>query len=100
MSDPANPGHEEHLLSYRTIVSVWVGLVVLTLVTVGASQTDLKHMAIFAAILIACAKSTLVVMYFMHLRFEKRVFTWFFVTAIGTYAIFLILTFADYFYRR
>ncbi len=95
----SNHEHEEHLVPIRTFVSVWLALVALTFVTVGAAYTDLKHMSVFTAILIACIKSTLVVMYFMHLRFERRIFTWFFVAAFGTYAIFLVLTFADYYYR-
>ncbi len=97
--DSTTGEHEQHLIPYKTFVNIWLALVALTLVTVGASYADLKHMSTFTAILIACVKSGLVAMYFMHLRFEKPIFTWFFVAAIGTYAIFVILTFADYYYR-
>ncbi len=91
--------HEEHLVPIKVFVTVWVGLITLTFVTVGAAYLDLKHMSVIVALLIASVKSTLVVMYFMHLRFEKPIFTWFFVAAIGTFVTFMLLTFADYYYR-
>jgi cytochrome c oxidase subunit 4 len=97
----SSPSHEEsaHVVPSATIVRIWLALVTLTVVTVVASYAELKHMAVITALLIACTKSTLVMMYFMHLRYERRVFLYFVVTAIGTYAIFVALTFADYVYR-
>lgn len=91
--------HAHHLVPYRVYVNVWLALVLLTGLTVGAACTDLRHLAVFTAIIIATAKSTLVVLYFMHIRFEHRVFTWFLIAALGTYAIFVILTFSDYSFR-
>lgn len=98
MDTPAHE-HEQHVVPYRTYVNVWLALIGLTLVTVAASLTDLRHLAVFTAILIACSKSMLVILYFMHIRFESRLFTWILVAIFGTYAIFLILTFADYSFR-
>ena len=88
-----------HHVPYRTYINVWLILMGLTAVTVGAALLDLKQMAVFTAILIATIKSTLVVLYFMHVRFENRLFTYMIVATFGTYAIFLILTFADYGFR-
>ena len=56
-------------------------------------------MAIFAAILIATVKSTLVLLYFMHIRFEKPIFTVMILVLLVTYGIFIGLTFTDYSYR-
>lgn len=91
--------HEHHLVPYRTYVNVWLALVVLTAITVGASMLDLKHLSIFTALLIAAVKSTLVLLYFMHLRYENKLFTIMLLAAIFTYAVFVILTFADYSFR-
>jgi len=88
-----------HDVPYRLYVNVWLTLVVLTGITVGAAYTDLKHLAIFTALLIATAKSSLVVLYFMHVRFEKRLFAYMIIAAFATYAVFLALTFADYSFR-
>ena len=90
---------EAHHVGYRTYVNVWLALVGLTIVTVAAALADLKQLAIFTAILIATVKSTLVLLYFMHLRFEKKIFAIMFIAAIVTYAIFLGLTFTDYSFR-
>ena len=94
-----SPSESHHLVPYRTYVHVWIALVVLTAVTVGAAFTNLKHLAIFTALLIATVKGSLVVLYFMHIRFERRLFAWMIVATLATYAIFLALTFADYSFR-
>jgi cytochrome c oxidase subunit 4 len=90
---------EAHHVSYGTYVNVWLGLVALTAVTIGAHYLNLKHLAIFTAVLIATVKSTLVLLYFMHIRFEKRLFTYMILAVVATYAVFILLTFADYYYR-
>ena len=97
--DPSTDEHEHKLVSYKTYINVWLALVFLTFITVAVSFTDMKHMTIFTAVFIAMIKSTLVMLYFMNIRFERPVFTWFIVAAFGTYVIFVILTFADYSFR-
>jgi cytochrome c oxidase subunit 4 len=96
-------GHEEGgghvLLPYRVYVQVWVGLVSLTLLTVAAHYAELRHVSLLVALAIACAKSTLVLLWFMHVKFENRVVWWFMIAGVGTYVIFILLTFADYSYR-
>jgi cytochrome c oxidase subunit 4 len=97
----ADTGHaeEHHLVPYKAYVAVWLALCTLTLVTIGAGYADLKHMGILVAMLIATVKVTLVILYFMHIRYEGKVLAWFLIAGFGTYAIFIALTFADYYYR-
>jgi cytochrome c oxidase subunit 4 len=90
---------EVHVASYGSYVKVWVALLVLTGVTVGAAMTNLKQMAIFTALLVATVKSSLVLLYFMHLRYENKLFAYMFIAVIATFVIFLGLTFADYSFR-
>jgi len=90
---------KHHLVPFRLYVAVWAALIVLTGITVGAQYTDLRHVAVFTALLIATVKATLVVLYFMHIRFEKPIFAWMILVVLFTYGIFIGLTFADYFYR-
>jgi cytochrome c oxidase subunit 4 len=90
---------EQHLVPYSLYVKVWAALLVLTGVTVGVSYLDLKHVAIFTAMLIACCKSMLVLLYFMHIRFERLTYVFMILAALITYAIFISLTFLDYSYR-
>lgn len=90
---------EPHLIPYSTYVIIWLALCMLTMVTVLVSLVDMRHMTIPVALLVACAKSTLVLLWFMHVKFENRVLWWFIIAGVGTYVIFVILTFADYAYR-
>ena len=93
--------HEEehHLVPYGVYAWVWIGLVALTGVTVGAKYMDLQHLAIIAALVIATVKATLVLLYFMHIRFEKPIFSVMIGVMLITYAIFIGLTFTDYPFR-
>ena len=92
-------GHGEHLVPYHVFVNVWLALVGLTVITVGASYLDLKQMTLFTAMLIASVKVSLVIMYFMHVRYDSKVISYFLIACLVTYAIFVALTFADYSFR-
>src|SRR5690606_4914598 len=57
----------------RIYVTVFVALMVLTIVTVAISYLDLSvPMAVTVALLVATVKGTLVACYFMHLVAEKK----------------------------
>jgi cytochrome c oxidase subunit 4 len=91
---------EKHVtVPYGLYVIVWLGLLALTVLTVGVSFLDMKNTVVLTAMLIACVKSTLVLLYFMHLRFERPLFTIMFIAVILTYGIFISLTFLDYSFR-
>ena len=90
---------QPHLVPYRTYAWVWVALVAMTGLTVGAKYANLQHVAILAAILIATVKAGLVLLYFMHVRFERPIFTVMILVALATYGVFIGLTFTDYSFR-
>lgn len=57
----------------RIYITVFVALMVLTIVTVAISYLDLSvPMAVAVALLVATMKGTLVACYFMHLVAEKK----------------------------
>ena len=60
-----------HETRYRTYVRVWLGLLILTGATVSLAGMNLGRLAILSALLIAGAKSGLVLLYFMHLKSER-----------------------------
>ena len=95
----AHDNETHHIVPYKVYGYIWAALVILTGITVGASYANLGHVAIITAILIATVKATLVLMYFMHIRFEKPIFTVMILATLVTYGIFIGLTFTDYFYR-
>jgi cytochrome c oxidase subunit 4 len=73
----------------RVYITVFVSLMVLTVVTVAISYLHLPiHYAVMAALLVAGVKGSLVACYFMHLISEKKLIYW--VLAL-TVAFFLVL---------
>ena len=92
--------HEDHVLvPYRVYFAVWIGLLALTVVTVAVSYVDMKNVTVLTAMLIATVKATLVLLYFMHIRFERPLYLGMIIATLVTYAIFIGLTFSDYWYR-
>lgn len=90
---------EHSLVPQSLYVKIWGVLLVMTAVTVSVSYVDMKNVKVLTAMLIAAVKSALVVLYFMHIRFEKPVFALFVVIVLGIYAVTIALTFTDYLYR-
>ncbi len=90
---------EIHGIGYGILVLIWLGLVVLTGVTVVVSGVHLPALAVTVALLIAATKSSLVVNYFMHLKYESRIFKIILLMGIVTIAIFIGLTFFDVLFR-
>jgi len=86
-------------LPYGLHVMVWSALLVLTGLTVTAAGLHLGRAGILAAIIIATVKATLVLLYFMRLRYEPPVFRIMLGLAVGIILIILLLTFSDVAFR-
>jgi cytochrome c oxidase subunit 4 len=61
-----------HVEPVRTYVAIFVGLLVLTGITVAVAFADLGPLNNVIALAIAGGKATLVALFFMHLRFGSR----------------------------
>jgi cytochrome c oxidase subunit 4 len=85
--------------SNRKCFVVWGALILLTATTISVSFIDLGFLNIMAALGIAIVKSSLVVLYFMHLRYESRVLQWMLVFTLAILAIFIGFVFFDIIYR-
>jgi cytochrome c oxidase subunit 4 len=84
----------------RGYLSVWVLLVLLTALTVSMASLDLGAIAILVVLAIAATKSSAVLLYFMHLRWERRlVIKVLPPIVIAALAIFIGLTYTDILYR-
>jgi cytochrome c oxidase subunit 4 len=93
--------HEEtgHVVSYGIFGLIWLGLMILTGLTVVAAGVNLGKANILVALAIATVKVSLVGTFFMHLKYEPlylRV-----MVAGSVFILFLILslTFADTAFR-
>jgi cytochrome c oxidase subunit 4 len=74
IADDVSPGdHPEgvHAVPVRLLVGVYALLVCLTVVTVAVAHFDLGTANIWIALFVAVVKGGLVVMYFMHLRWDS-----------------------------
>ena len=88
-----------HITPFRTLALVLGCLLVLTGVTVAASYVDLGRLNVWIALLIASLKGSLVLLFFMHMRFESRVLKVSFLSTIGFLAIMISFTFWDIAFR-
>jgi cytochrome c oxidase subunit IV len=90
---------ETHIVAPRTFISVWLVLLALTAATVTVSRMDLGALSMLTAIVIASAKAGLVLWFFMHLKYERRLFKVLLLVPIVTLAVIIGLTFVDVWYR-
>ena len=85
MSDPAN---------LKIYAFVLVALLIGTLLTVGAAQIDMGGpMNIIVGVIIAVIKASLVVLIFMHLKYEQR---WWFGLVLFPLLLVMIIIFSNF----
>jgi len=89
----------KHVIPQRVYYLVFVTLIMLTLVTIDVAFYNFGWMNIYVALIIATCKATIVVLYFMHVKFSPRL-TWVFAIAgLFWLVILFTLTFSDYMTR-
>jgi len=88
-----------HIMSYKTLVIIWLVLLIFTVVTIGITKLELGAFSVGIALLVASVKSVLVLYYFMHLKFETKMLNAFVAIVFLVFTSFIVLTFLDYFYR-
>jgi cytochrome c oxidase subunit 4 len=91
--------HTHHGPGYGMLTGIWCGLLVLTAVTVWVAGVNLGFWNVVVAMAVATAKATLVVLIFMHLKYENWVFKGFVLMTFAILAIFIGFTFFDTAYR-
>jgi cytochrome c oxidase subunit 4 len=85
----ATPEHE-HILPVSLYVTIWLTLMVLTVVTAAVSFIDLGPFNTVVALLIASFKAILVVLFFMHVKYMSDRLTKMVVVAV-IFWLFLLL---------
>ncbi len=91
--------HKHEPVPYRTFIHIWIALLALTGITVAVSRVHLGALNIWVALTIASLKSSLVILVFMHLRQESKLFKICLVIMLTILAIFIGMTFTDVLYR-
>ncbi len=89
----------DHIVPTRVYYVVFAALMVGTYLTVQAAYFDLGAFNTVVAVGIALIKATLVVLFFMHVKYSTRL-TWVVVAgSLFWLGILLVLTFSDYLTR-
>jgi cytochrome c oxidase subunit 4 len=87
----------EHILPSKLYWAIWAILICLTIVTALVATVDLGWFNPVAALLIATGKATIVVLFFMHVKYtSERLTAMVIVSALFWLLIFLTLSLADY----
>lgn len=87
----------EHIVPVRVYIAIFLALLVGTALTVVAAFYDFPwRLNTVIALTIASVKATLVVLYFMHVRYSTRLVWVIIGSALFWLAIMFALTFSDY----
>lgn len=91
--------NKPHVSSYTSHALVLISLLVLTTITVLVAEFDFGKVSIGVALLVASIKATIVLSYFMHLKFESRFIRGMVIGIFALYVLVIIITFFDYSFR-
>ena len=90
-----NQEKHHHIIPIQTYLKVFGALMFLTVLTVAVTYIDLGSFNIVLAMLIAIIKSTLVLLFFMHLYYDNKTNLMFFLASILFMIIFITFTYFD-----
>jgi cytochrome c oxidase subunit IV len=84
-----------HVVPFPVLAAVWGALLVLTVVTVAVAGLDLGGLNLPIALAIAVVKASLVLLYFMHMRYDRPMNAIVFVAALLFLMLFVSITLLD-----
>jgi len=86
---------EHHILPLKVYFNVAGALFVFTILTVLVTMVNLEPFNVVIAMIIAGVKATLVALYFMHLKYDNKLYTLIFIGSLAFLAVFVIITMYD-----
>lgn len=92
-------GEKHTIVSFKTQLWVLFALLIMTGISVAVTRIELGTLTVMVALILATIKSSLVLSYYMHLKFENRLYTFMVVGVILVISAVLFITFLDYLYR-
>jgi cytochrome c oxidase subunit IV len=90
---------QEHIIPYRTLVFVWLLLILFTAILVSASRLFHETLSVGAMLVLTPIKAGLVFFYFMHLKYEKTYLKALVLLTLGLLVLVIGLLFFDVLYR-
>ena len=101
--DPANvtnPEHaEHHIVQPGVYIAVFVTLLIGTGLTVLAADFDMGVMNPVIALAIACTKAVIVILFFMHVKYQSRLIKMTIFSGFFIFLALIVMTLSDYISR-
>ena len=94
-----NNEEKHHIVPYRTFLWVLLVLITFTFISIGVTSYNLGPLTVIAALVLATCKTALVLTYFMHLKFDVKMFGILIVAVLLLIGVVIFITFLDYLYR-
>ena len=98
-STPAAGGHSGggmgHVMPLKTLIGVFGTLVVFTVLTVAVTYVDLGTFNLYVAMAIAAVKAALVLLFFMHLLYDRPFNAIVFISCLVFVTLFISLSLTD-----
>jgi cytochrome c oxidase subunit 4 len=88
-----------HIMSYEMIIAVWSALLILLGMTIAVAKLHVTYYSVLINLFIASVKAGLVLLFFMHLRYEGWFLKGIFLIALSALLLLIALTFVDVWYR-
>ena len=90
---------EHHIVSPAVYATIFVALLIGTAITIGASYIEMGPFNPVVALLIAVCKATLVVLYFMHVKYSSKLTKMTVGAGVFTFLILVGMSLSDYISR-
>ncbi|MBT9332179.1 cytochrome C oxidase subunit IV family protein [Paracidobacterium acidisoli] len=97
MSEPTH--HEQHIVTPKIYLIIGATLLVLTGATTAISYVELGVFNAVVALAIACIKASLVVLFFMHVKYSSKLTKLTVAAGLFTFLVLITMTMTDYISR-
>jgi len=97
--DAGHAENEQHIVSPKVYFIIFLSLLLGTLLTIGASYLEMGPWNPVVAIAIAVVKATLVVLFFMHIKYSSKLMKLTVGAGLFTFMVLVGMSLADYISR-
>ena len=91
--------NDHHIVSYKTYIYILLTLIALTFISIGVTSIELEALTVTVALLLATIKTCIVLWYFMHLKFDQKIYLIMVIGVIVIFIVVILITLIDYIYR-
>ncbi len=90
--------YDKHITEYKTYAVVLIVLLILTMVSILVTHLQLKAWTVGIALVVTCVMAGLILIYFMHIKFDNMLIKILVALVFLLFAIFMGLVLLDYSY--